>query len=83
MGRPTAATLFEDYIRVTRAHIEAAVKLSSFEGSQEQFADAKRRVAETYAKCEATFSALAKHRAEHNCLGRLPRTSSQSDRHAG
>jgi hypothetical protein len=38
MGRPAAATLFEDYIRVTRAHIEAAVKLSSFEGSQEQFA---------------------------------------------
>lgn len=70
MECPTAKALFEDYIRATRDHVEAAVKLSNLVGSQEQFADAKRCATETYAKCEAAFSALAKHRAEYNCLER-------------
>jgi len=83
MGRPTAATLFEDDIRVTRAHIEAEESSPVLRGRKSSLRDAKRRVAETYAKCEATFSALAKHRAEYNCLGRVPRTSGQSDRHTG
>ena len=72
MDCPTAGTLFEDYVRATRSRVNAAVKLSNFVGSEEQFADAKRRSTETYAKSEAAFSAFAKHRAEHDCMGAPP-----------
>ena len=72
MDCPTAETLFDDYIRETTDHVKAAVKLSNFVGSEEQFAAAKRRATETYGKSEAAFSALAKHRAEHDCMGASP-----------
>jgi hypothetical protein len=72
MDCPTAETLFEDYIRATRNHIDAAVKLSNLVGSEAHFAEARRHSAETFAKCEATFAALTKHRSEHNCMAPSP-----------
>jgi hypothetical protein len=77
MECPTADTLFEDYIKATRDHIDAAVKLSNLVGSQEGFIVAKHHAAETFAKCEAAFSALTKHRAEHNCLAAFPEQTNQ------
>ena len=77
MECPTAETLFEDYIKATKDHIDAAVKLSNLVGSEAHFADAKRRATETFAKCEAAFSALTKHRAEHNCLAPSPEQANQ------
>ena len=45
MDCPTTETLFDDYIRETTDHVNAAVKFSSFADS-EQFAGAKRRATE-------------------------------------
>ena len=65
---PIAESLLEDAIRATRDHVNAAENLSKCVGSPEHFAPAKLHAQQTYEECQAAFSALAKHRAEHKCV---------------
>ena len=65
---PIAEALFEDYLRATKDHVDAAVKLHNLVDSQEDFAQAKLLATDTYKKCKTAFEALAKHGAEHGCF---------------
>jgi hypothetical protein len=65
---PIAEALFEDYLRVTKDHVDAAIKLHNLVDSQKDVAQAKLLATDTYKKCKAAFEALAKHGAEHGCF---------------
>jgi hypothetical protein len=65
---PVAEALFEYYLRATKDHVDAAVKLHNLVELQEDFAQAKLLASDTYKKCTAAFEALAKHGAEHGCF---------------
>jgi hypothetical protein len=78
---PMAETLFEDYIRATRDHIDAVVRLDNMVGSPEQFAVGKAHAQQTYERCQAAFSALQKHGLEHNCFLASFAPASQSNHH--
>jgi hypothetical protein len=63
-----ALTLFEKYTSATKDFVEAAIASSNFVGSREECAQVRQRADETYANCQLAFSALMKHRTEHDCL---------------
>jgi hypothetical protein len=63
-----ALTLFEKYTDATKDFVEAAITASNFVGSREESAQSRKRADETYANCQSAFSALMKHRTEHDCL---------------
>jgi hypothetical protein len=65
---PIAEALFEDYLRATKDHMDATIKLNNLVQSQQDVAQAKLLAIESYKKCQAAFTTLGKHGREHGCF---------------
>lgn len=79
MACPIAVARIDDYTKAVAGLVEATDKLSALLERHEEFAEAKKQMGQSQAKCNEARRALEQHWAEHGCRTSDPSSGGPGD----